>query len=80
MPFEGIMDYAAFSIRVPERDLEQLDTLLRAVTRRRQAAMPPLTYLLTYLLRLRLLLTTEHVELLLTMATRITYHGPGGYA
>ena len=48
MPFEGIMDYAAFSIRVPERDLEQLDTLLRAVTRRRQAAMPPLTYLLTY--------------------------------
>ena len=39
MPFEGVLDYAAFSMRVPERHLEQLDALLRAVTPQRQAAM-----------------------------------------
>ena len=48
MPFEGVLDYAAFSIRVPERHLEQLDALLRVVTHREQAAMT--THLLTYLL------------------------------
>ena len=31
MPFEGVLDYAAFSIRIPEADVEQLDALLRAV-------------------------------------------------
>ena len=47
MPFEGVIDYAAFSMRVPESHLEQLDTLLRSITQQRQAAMPSLTYLLT---------------------------------
>ena len=31
MPFEGVLDYASFSIRIPEADVEQLDALLRAV-------------------------------------------------
>ena len=31
MPFEGVLDYASFSIRIPEAEVEQLDALLRAV-------------------------------------------------
>ena len=39
MPFEGVLDYASFSLRVPEAEVEQLDTLLRAVPAARKAAM-----------------------------------------
>ena len=38
MPFEGVLDYAAFSIRVPEADVEQLDALLRAVPAARKVS------------------------------------------
>ena len=34
-----MLDYASFSLRVPEADVEQLDTLLRAVPAARKAAM-----------------------------------------
>ena len=39
MPFEGVLDYAAFALRVPEADVERLDALLRAVPAARRAAM-----------------------------------------
>jgi len=32
-----VLDYASFSVRVPEAEVEQLDTLLRAVTPEKQA-------------------------------------------
>jgi hypothetical protein len=64
MPFEGVLDYATFSIRVPERHLEQLDTLLRAVTPQRQAASPLLLY--TYYGHADRLLLHDHVLLLST--------------
>ena len=38
MPFEGVLDYASFSIRIPEADVEQLDTLLRAVPAARKVS------------------------------------------
>ena len=31
MPFETSLNYSAFSIRIPERDVEQLDTILRSI-------------------------------------------------
>ena len=39
MPFESVIDYAAFALRVPEKDVERLDTILRAVTPARQRTM-----------------------------------------
>ena len=39
MPFESTLDYAAFSLRVPERQVEELDAILRAVPAERQRAM-----------------------------------------
>ena len=39
MPFETSLNYSAFSLRVPERDVEQLDTILRAVTHRTRRRM-----------------------------------------
>ena len=38
MPFEGVLDYASFSIRIPEADVEQLDALLRAVPAARKVS------------------------------------------
>ena len=31
MPFETSLNYSAFSIRIAERDVEQLDTILRSI-------------------------------------------------
>ena len=41
MPFETLLNYSAFSVRVPERDVEKLDAILRSIgarTRRRMRA------------------------------------------
>ena len=39
MPFESVANYSAFSIRVPESEVEQLDTTLRAVPTAKREAM-----------------------------------------
>jgi hypothetical protein len=39
MPFEGLLDYSAFAVRVAEADVEKLDDILRAVPPARKDAM-----------------------------------------
>ena len=39
MPFEGLLDYSAFAVRVAEKDVEQLDAILRSVLPATRRAM-----------------------------------------
>ena len=39
MPFESVLNYSAFSVRVPEADVECIDAILRAIPRRARAEM-----------------------------------------